>query len=104
MKLINYQFVVECHKNCNVRKYKDNYSQNEHQCLYINENHTTYNELALTFPLNEYQKLSGVAVWPIQILNILFNTNRFDKLSHLFKAMIDKEEISEEKKKIFLHY
>ena len=92
---------VECHKKCNVRKYKDNNSQNDHQCLCINENHTTYNELALTFPLNEYQKLSGVAVWPIQILNILFNTNRFDKLSHLFKAMIDKEEISEEKKKNF---
>ena len=92
---------VECHKKCNVRKYKDDNSQNEHQCLCINENHTTYNELALTFPLNEYQKLSGVAVWPIQILNILFNTNRFEKLSHLFKAIINKEEISEEKRKNF---
>ena len=93
---------VECHKKCKIRKYKDNNEQVEHQCLCRNENHTSYNELALTFPLNEYQKLSGVAVWPIQILNILFNTKRFENLSSLFKAMLHKEEISEEKKKKFL--
>ena len=92
---------VECHKKCKIRKSKDNNQQEEHVCQCINENHTTYNELALTFPLNEYQKLSGVAVWPIQILNILFNTKRFEKLSNLFKAMLNKEEISEEKKKKF---
>ena len=92
---------VECHKRCRVRKYKDNNPQNEPQCLCINENHTTFNEIALTFPLNEYQKLSGVVVWPIQILNILFNQKRFDKLSDLFKSMLNKEEISEEKSKKF---
>ena len=92
---------VECHKKCKIRKTKNNNPQEDHQCLCINENHTTYNELALTFPLNEYQKLSGVAVWPIQILNILFNTKIFENLSNLFKAMLNKEEISEEKKKKF---
>jgi hypothetical protein len=68
----------------------------------MNENHTTYNEIALIFPLNEYQKLCGVAAWPIQILNILFNTKRFENLSSLFKSMLNKEEISEEKKIFFL--
>ena len=92
---------VECHKRCNVRKYKDNNPGNEHQCMCINENHTSYNELALTFTLDEYQKLGGVAVWPIQILNILFNQKRFEKLSNLFKSMLNKEEISEEKRKKF---
>ena len=92
---------VECHKKCKVRKYKENNPQNESQCLCKNENHTTYNEIALTFPLDEYQKLSGVAVWPIQIVNILFNQKRFEKLSNLFKAMLNKEEISDEEKKKF---
>ena len=92
---------VECHKRCNVRKYKDNNPENEHQCMCINENHTSYNELALKFTLNEYQKLGGVTVWPIQILNILFNKKRFENLSNLFKSMLNKEEISEEKRKKF---
>ena len=92
---------VECHKKCKVRKYKEKNPQNEPQCLCKNENHTTYNEIALTFPLDEYQKLSGVAVWPIQIVNILFNQRRFGKLSNLFKAMLNKEEISDEEKKKF---
>ena len=92
---------VECHRRCRVRKYKDNNPQNEPQCLCINENHTTYNEIALTFPLNEYQKLSGVSVHPIQILNILFSQKRLDKLSELFKSILNKEEISEEKSKKF---
>ena len=92
---------VECHRRCQVRKYKENNAKGEHQCLCMNENHTTYNEIALTFPLKEYQKLSGVAVWPIQILNILFNKKVFEKLSNLFKAMINKEDINEEKRKKF---
>ena len=92
---------VECHKKCKIRKEKCNKSEEEYQCSCMNERHTTYNELALTFPLNEYQKLSGVAVWPIQILNILFNTKRFEKLSSLFKAMLNKEKIPEEERKQF---
>ena len=92
---------VECHKRCQIRKNKENNAKNDHHCLCMNENHTTYNEIALTFPLKEYQKLSGVAVWPIQILNILFNKKVFEKLSNLFKAMINKEDINEEKRKKF---
>ena len=92
---------IECHKRCNVRKYKDGNPQEDHYCLCMNENHTTYNEIALTFPLNEYQKISGVAVWPIQILNILFNRKIFEQLSKLFKTMLNKEDISEDKRKKF---
>lgn len=57
-----------------MRKYKDNNAQNDYQCLCINKNHTTYNELAITFPLDESQKLSN-----------------------LFKSILNKEEISDEK-------
>ena len=92
---------VECHKRCNVRKYKDNNTKNYNHCMCINEKHTSYNEIGLAFSMNEYQKLSGVAVWPIQILNILFNQKRFEKLSNLFKSMLNKDKISEEKRKKF---
>ena len=37
---------VECHKNCRIRKEKDNNPNEEHQCSCMNEKHTTYNELA----------------------------------------------------------
>ena len=92
---------VECHKKCRIRKYKNNNQGNDSQCLCKNENHSTYNEIALAFPLDEYQKLSGVSVWPIQIINILFRQKRFENLSNLFKSMLNKEEITEEKRKKF---
>ena len=93
---------VECHKNCKIRKYRaNNFDGNKRECSCNGENHTTYNEIAFIFPLNEYQKLSGVSVWPIQILNILFKQKRLENISKLFKSMINKEEISEEYKKEF---
>ena len=55
----------------------------------------------MTFPIDEYQKKSGVAVWPIQILNILFNQKKFENLSHLFKAMLNNENIPNEKRREF---
>ena len=67
---------VTCHKGCDRIKYKDINQNKVQQCLCRNESHTTYNEIALTFPIDEYQKKSGVAVWPIQILNILFNQKK----------------------------
>ena len=60
---------VECHKKCTIKRNKSN---NKKECICDGDNHTTYNEIAFTFPLDEYQKLSGISVWPIQILNILF--------------------------------
>ena len=93
---------IECHKKCTIKKYSANNSdKNKRECLCDGENHTTYNEIAFTFPLDEYQKLSGVSVWPIQILNILFKQKRLENLSQLFKATIGGDEISEEQKKEF---
>ena len=94
---------VECHKKCKIKKYSanNNIDQNKRECLCDGENHTNYNEIAFTFPLDEYKKLSGVSVWPIQILNILFNQKRLENVSQLFKSMINKEEISEEQQKEF---
>ena len=90
---------VECHKKCTIKRNKSN--NNKKECVCDGDNHTTYNEIAFTFPLDEYQKLSGISVWPIQILNILFKQKRLENISNLFKAMLNKEEISEEQRKEF---
>ena len=96
---------VECHKGCNVSKYKKNNYYEDYKmevCLCEGEKHTTYNEIAFTFPLEKYKELSGVTVWPIQILNILFsNKNTFDKLSHLFKDIIKQNNVDDNTKKEF---
>ena len=91
---------VECHKKCTIKKYKAN-NEDKRDCLCDGENHTNYNEIAFTFPLDDYKKLSGVSVWPIQILNILFKQKRLENISRLFKSMINKEEISEDDRKEF---
>ena len=94
---------VECHKKCIIKKHKQKIGNNNNnrECECDGENHTTYNEIAFIFPLDEYQKVSGVSVWPIQILNILFNQKKLENISNLFKSMINKEEISEDQKKEF---
>ena len=92
---------VYCHKGCQItkRKEKDDEIVN---CMCEGEKHTSYNEIAFTFPLQEYQNLAGVAVWPIQILNILFsNKNTFSKLSLLFTSIFNKKEIIDEMKENF---
>ena len=94
---------VECHKKCIIKKHNNRIgeSNKKRECLCDGENHTTYNEIAFIFPLDEYRKVSGVSVWPIQILNILFNQKKLENISNLFKSMINNEEISEEQKKEF---
>ena len=93
---------VECHKKCKIKKHNaHNPGKNKRECLCKGDNHTTYNEIAFIFPLDEYQKLSRVSIWPIQILNILFKQKRLENVSILFKSMLNKEEISEDQKKEF---
>ena len=88
---------VQCHNKCKITKTKKVFDPHKSRrrmdkCLCRNECHTSYNEVAFTFPLNEYQKLSGIQIWPIQILNILFNNKRtFHKLSVLFTSILNKE-------------
>ena len=99
---------VQCHNRCKVRKTKKENNdikskRRPEKCLCRDECHTSYNEVAFTFPLNEYQKLSGVHIWPIQILNILFNNKRtFHRLYTLFISMLNREDISEKEEKKFI--
>ena len=81
---------MQCHNKCKIKKTKATNTKIKNKrkvekCLCKNECHTSYNEVAFTFPLNEYQKLSGVHIWPIQIMNILFSNKRtFHRLYTLF--------------------
>ena len=99
---------VQCHNKCKIVKtevIKTNVKSRRkpEKCLCKNECHTSYNEVAFTFPLNEYQKLSGVHIWPIQILNILFNNKRtFHKLYTLFTSMLNREDFTEKEERKFI--
>ena len=80
---------VTCHKNCSVVKNPKG-SNNETNCYCKTDNHTFFNELALNFPLIEYQKLSEVPVWQIQVINILFEKkNIFENFHHLVSSIFN---------------
>ncbi len=73
-----------CHKNCKV-ELKDNISDNENfKCHCYSEKHTSYNEIVFNFSLEDYIKKTKARVWFVQILNILFKKNTFDKMRKLF--------------------
>ena len=96
---------VQCHKKCKIIKSKETIKKNKRKidrCNCRNECHTKYNEVAFTFPLNEYQKISGIHIWPIQILNILFHNRRtFHGFYGLFTALLENEQLTQnEEKKI----
>ena len=99
---------VQCHNKCKIVKAKviktnAKSKRKPEKCLCKNECHTSYNEVAFTFPLNEYQKLSGVHIWPIQILNILFNNKRtFHKLYTLFTSMLNRGDFTEKEERKFI--
>ena len=99
---------VQCHQKCKIVKNKQintkfKTRRRTDKCMCRNECHTSYNEVAFTFPLNDYQKLSGIHIWPIQILNILFNNKRtFHSLYGLFSSKLRGEEISEKEEKKFV--
>jgi hypothetical protein len=97
---------VQCHNKCVITKTQKVITKSKRRpdkCLCKNECHTSYNEVAFTFPLNEYQKLSGVHIWPIQIMNILFKHKRtFHKLYTLFISMLNREDITEKEEKKFV--
>lgn len=77
---------VTCHKNCNVIYEEQNQAG---KCNCRSDFHTNFNELALLFPLQDYKLKTGINVWPIQILNILFNTkNIFTNMCDLFKETL----------------
>ena len=94
---------VECHKKCNISKYKE--KPNEIIICQCNtEKHSIYNEVAFMFNLDEYKKISGARVWPVQVLNILFeHKNNFEKLISLFSSVLYSKEISPEKQERFFN-
>ena len=92
---------VECHKKCKISKYNEKINEIA-LCQCNSEKHTIYNEVAFMFDLDDYKKLSGARVWPIQVLNILFShKNNFENLIELFSSVLNSKEISPEKQERF---
>ena len=81
---------VVCHKECTV-----NLESNINKTLSCNcksDYHSNFNELALSFPLEQYKKVSNIDVWPVQILNILFSKGKtFDKMSQFFNRSLSSD-------------
>ena len=81
---------VVCHKNCKVEKILEIYKELTCECH--SDYHSNFNELALSFPLEQYKKVSNIDIWPIQILNILFSTKTtFGKMTLFFQRFLDNE-------------
>ena len=81
---------VVCHKKCNIEKINE--IDNELNCECNSDYHSNFNELALTFPLEQYKKVAHIDIWPIQILNILFSTkSTFSKMSLFFHRALNNE-------------
>ena len=74
---------IVCHKECT-----DIIEQNSnpnYSCQCKSDYHSNFNEFALSFPIEKYKKISHIDVWPVQILNILFNRGKtFNKMSKFF--------------------
>ena len=81
---------VVCHKNCKVEKINE--IDNELTCECKSNFHSNFNELALSFPLDQYKKVANIDIWPIQILNILFSTKTtFNKMALFFHRALNNE-------------
>ena len=81
---------VVCHKECTiVSELEVIVGQN---CNCISDFHSHFNEMALSFPLEQYKKISHMDIWPIQILNILFSTGTiFNQMKHFFKKFLSND-------------
>ena len=81
---------VVCHKECNINNINER--NEELSCECNSDYHSNFNELALSFPLEQYKLVARVDIWPIQILNILFSTkSTFNQLSIFFKRFLSNE-------------
>ena len=78
-----------CHKDCTVSS--DIHIEEVTSCNCISDFHSKLNEMALSFPLERYKKLSKIDIWPIQILNILFSGKIFDNMKEFFKKFLNNE-------------
>ena len=85
---------ITCHKECgdSVKELKDANLSTVLSCQCKSDQHSNFNELALSFPLEDYKKKSHIDVWPVQILNILFYKGKtFDKMSEFFNVSLTTE-------------
>ena len=86
---------VVCHdkeNGCTVVQLKDANLNTALSCQCKSDHHSNFNELALSFPLEEYKKKSNIDVWPVQILNILFYKGKtFEKMSEFFNVSLTTE-------------
>jgi len=81
---------VVCHKECTVNLENNIYKTLSCSCK--SDYHSNFNELALSFPLEQYKKVSNIDVWPVQILNILFSKGKtLDKMSQFFNRSLSSE-------------
>ena len=81
---------VVCHKDCTiVPEIEINSAQ---CCNCISDFHSNFNEMALSFPLEQYKKIANIDIWPIQLLNILFSTGKiFRRMKLFFKKFLSNE-------------
>jgi len=81
---------VVCHQKCKIEKIE--IVDNELGCECDSDFHSNFNELALSFPLDQYKSKANIDIWPIQILNILFSTkSTFTKMALFFKRCLNNE-------------
>ena len=69
---------VVCHKDCTITS--DIQVEEVTSCNCVSDFHSKLNEMALSFPLEKYKKISNVDIWPIQILNLLFSGKIFNNM------------------------
>ena len=80
---------VVCHKECIVKQEQNMNINGILTCQCKSDYHSNFNELALSFPLEQYKKVSNIDVWPVQILNILFYKGKtFNKMSQFFNKSL----------------
>ena len=78
-----------CHKECLVKQEQISSVNGNLSCECKSDHHSNFNEFALSFPLEQYKKVSNIDVWPVQILNILFyNGKTFNKMSQFFNKSL----------------
>ena len=81
---------VVCHKDCTIVLEMEINAISYCNC--ISDYHSRFNEMALSFPLEQYKKIANVDIWPVQILNILFSTKKiFNKMKQFIKQFIYNE-------------
>ena len=80
---------VVCHKDCTITS--DIQVEEVTSCNCVSDFHSKLNEMALSFPLEKYKKISNVDIWPIQILNLLFSGKIFNNMKDFFSKFLNNE-------------